>query len=330
MSTTRPCSPGDRGPEPSDAPAAPEGGAPVAEASPVGAAAVASGAPGGRQVRRLSFAGAAAVVPLARDFARQALHAWAWLPADTADRRAAAEDVLLVVSELVTNACLHAEGPDDMVLSCDNKVIRVEVADRGTGQPPPHPAPRRPPRRPRHVHRPASLPGLGRRTDPGRRGQDGLGGTGRPGLTAPGPGNLLPGPNATSRTHRHLPSSCRLRVRFPAPLRAGRLPSRCRVPVRRRLLVHFCVSVRFGLRLHLCVSVRCGLRLHFCVLVRFQAPPRPGALPSSVAPSSVVLSSRGPFPLPAVRDHRPFRAGVAASQVRFRSAGPGRGVREIP
>ncbi|MFF9816340.1 ATP-binding protein [Streptomyces sp. NPDC014006] len=115
MSTTRPCSPGDRGPEPSGA----------------------SGASAGRQVRTLSFDDQSGVVPLARDFARQALYAWGWLPADSADQRAAAEDVLLVVSELVTNACLHAEGPDRMELTCDNKVIRIEVADRGTGQPAP-------------------------------------------------------------------------------------------------------------------------------------------------------------------------------------------------
>ncbi|MFJ3496830.1 ATP-binding protein [Streptomyces sp. NPDC086091] len=117
MSTTRPYSPGDRGPEPE-----PDG---------------APGASAGRQVRRLSFDGASGVVPMARDFARQALYAWGWLPAEGADRRAAAEDVLLVVSELVTNACLHAEGPDEIVLSRDNKVIRVEVSDRGTGQPAP-------------------------------------------------------------------------------------------------------------------------------------------------------------------------------------------------
>jgi anti-sigma regulatory factor (Ser/Thr protein kinase) len=113
MSTTRPYSPGS--PEPSGA----------------------SGASSGRQVRTLSLDGQSGVVPLARDFARQALYAWGWLPAATADQRAAAEDVLLVVSELVTNACLHAEGPETMEISCDNKVIRVEVSDRGTGQPAP-------------------------------------------------------------------------------------------------------------------------------------------------------------------------------------------------
>ncbi|WP_031080883.1 ATP-binding protein, partial [Streptomyces sp. NRRL WC-3549] len=53
------------------------------------------------------------------------------------DRRAAAEDVLLVVSELVTNACLHADGPEELRIACSPKVLRVEVADRGAGQPAP-------------------------------------------------------------------------------------------------------------------------------------------------------------------------------------------------
>ncbi|MGW4033870.1 ATP-binding protein [Streptomyces sp. NPDC004838] len=91
-------------------------------------------------VRRLALASASGIVPLARDFTRQALYDWGWLPAATADRRAAAEDVLLVVSELVTNACLHAEGPDELKVSCDGKVLRLEVSDRGAG----HPAPRTP------------------------------------------------------------------------------------------------------------------------------------------------------------------------------------------
>jgi hypothetical protein len=126
MSTTRPCTPGDRGPEPSGA----SGTSAGAEAAPQ-----ASG-----QVRRLRLDGESGVVPLARDFARQALYAWGWLPAATAERRAVTEDVLLVVSELVTNACLHAEGPDELRIACDKKVIRVEVSDRGSG----HPSPRTP------------------------------------------------------------------------------------------------------------------------------------------------------------------------------------------
>ncbi|MBZ6211219.1 ATP-binding protein [Streptomyces olivaceus] len=160
MCTTRPYSPGDRGPEPSGASGVPEAmsglpgpGEPERGVSAVqgagqaavldGSAVAPSPAPGsaagggGRQVRRLSFEDASGVVPLARDFTREALYAWGWLPSATADQRAAAEDVLLVVSELVTNACLHAEGPDELWITCEKKVIRLEVSDRGTGQPSP-------------------------------------------------------------------------------------------------------------------------------------------------------------------------------------------------
>ncbi|MFE5302260.1 ATP-binding protein [Streptomyces sp. NPDC056632] len=94
----------------------------------------ASGEP---EVRTIALGEASGTVPLARDFTRQALYDWGWLPAATADRRAAAEDVLLVVSELVTNACLHAEGPESLRVLRLAEVLRLEVADRGTGQPAP-------------------------------------------------------------------------------------------------------------------------------------------------------------------------------------------------
>ncbi|MEU0655923.1 ATP-binding protein [Streptomyces albogriseolus] len=143
MSTTRPYSPGDRGPEPSGASGTSGGAAPAADApdggvaTPIADPAPPPGPSGEARARRLSFEDQSGVVPLARDFTRQALYDWGWLPAATADRRAAAEDVLLVVSELVTNACLHAEGPDLLTITCDRKVIRLEVTDRGTGQPSP-------------------------------------------------------------------------------------------------------------------------------------------------------------------------------------------------
>ncbi|MEO3976396.1 ATP-binding protein [Streptomyces sp. CAU 1734] len=125
MSTTRPQKSGDLGPEPND----------VVDVVPPGGP-LASGVPGG-PVRSLALGSASGIVPLARDFTRQALHDWGWLPAATADRRAAAEDVLLVVSELVTNACLHAEGPEELRVGCDGRVLRLEVTDRGAGQPAP-------------------------------------------------------------------------------------------------------------------------------------------------------------------------------------------------
>ncbi|MEU9608520.1 ATP-binding protein [Streptomyces sp. NPDC048057] len=124
MSTTRP-QPGDLGREPSDA----RGNGTSAVPRTPGSARP--------PVRCLPLASASGIVPLARDFTRQALYDWGWLPAATADRRAAAEDVLLVVSELVTNACLHAEGPDELRVGCDGKVLRLEVTDHGAGQPAP-------------------------------------------------------------------------------------------------------------------------------------------------------------------------------------------------
>lgn len=140
----------------------------------------ASAVPADRQWRTLSLRQASGIVPMARDFARQALHDWGWLPASSADRRAAAEDVLLVVSELVTNACLHADGPEELRIACSSKMLRVEVVDAGAGQPAAaHPAPRGAARRARHVHRAAALSGLGRDAYAGTAGQDRLGGARR-------------------------------------------------------------------------------------------------------------------------------------------------------
>lgn len=119
MSTTRPYlpAPGEPGPE----------GCAAAPGPP---------SPGG-PVRRLHLVGVGGAVPLSRDFTRQALRDWGWLPAATADCRAAAEDALLVVSELVTNACLHAGGPEELRVGQGARVLRLEVADLGTGTPAP-------------------------------------------------------------------------------------------------------------------------------------------------------------------------------------------------
>ncbi|RMI45620.1 ATP-binding protein [Streptomyces triticirhizae] len=88
-----------------------------------------------RQVRRLRLIGTSGVVSKAREFTRQALHDWGWLPAVDEEQFAAVEDVLLVVSELVTNACLHAGGPEELRIGRGTKLIRIEVLDRGAGTP---------------------------------------------------------------------------------------------------------------------------------------------------------------------------------------------------
>lgn len=50
------------------------------------------------------------------------------------------EDVLLLVSEVITNACLHGGGPRELVLRHSPERLRVEVSDDS-----PEPPRRRPP-----------------------------------------------------------------------------------------------------------------------------------------------------------------------------------------
>jgi len=89
-----------------------------------------AGLPPGGQARRLALVGAATgVVARCRGFTRQALVDWGWLPTTDPDREEAAEDVLLLVSELVTNARLHAGGPLELTLHCTSERLRIEVAD---------------------------------------------------------------------------------------------------------------------------------------------------------------------------------------------------------
>ncbi|MFJ6617856.1 ATP-binding protein [Kitasatospora sp. NPDC091335] len=88
------------------------------------------GPPGREQARRLALAGSVGAVQRSREFSRRALVSWDWLPTVDEERLAAAEDVLLMVSELVTNACLHAPGgPRELRLYWDGARLRVEVAD---------------------------------------------------------------------------------------------------------------------------------------------------------------------------------------------------------
>ncbi|GGQ67839.1 ATPase [Kitasatospora griseola] len=79
--------------------------------------------------RRLPLDAASGAVARSREFTRRALLAWGWLPARDADGRAAAEDVLLMTSELVTNACQHAVGPYALELTRCGPLLRVAVCD---------------------------------------------------------------------------------------------------------------------------------------------------------------------------------------------------------
>ncbi|MFE6105127.1 ATP-binding protein [Streptomyces laurentii] len=107
--------------------------------------------PAREQVRRLVLDGAGGAVTRCRDFTAAALAEWGWLPAATPEGRERAEDVLLLVSEVVTNACLHAGGPEELVLRHRGGAgradpggrLRIEVADPSPVPPRPR-APRSP------------------------------------------------------------------------------------------------------------------------------------------------------------------------------------------
>ncbi|MFC5889950.1 ATP-binding protein [Kitasatospora sp. CM 4170] len=82
------------------------------------------------QTARLALGSRTAVVQCSRDFCRQALRQWHWLPAADEEQLAVATDVVLMVSELVTNACLFAPGgPRELRLRWNGLRLRVEVAD---------------------------------------------------------------------------------------------------------------------------------------------------------------------------------------------------------
>jgi hypothetical protein len=91
----------------------------------------------GGQTRRLGLAGPRGAVRLCRDFTRDALRDWGWFSFDDEEVHWAIEDVLLLVSELVTNACLHGGTPREFVLRSTAKALRVEVTDANTIEPVP-------------------------------------------------------------------------------------------------------------------------------------------------------------------------------------------------
>ncbi|MFJ7272384.1 ATP-binding protein [Streptomyces sp. NPDC099050] len=88
------------------------------------------------QRRRLALHRVRGAVGKGRDFTRRTLRDWGW------DGRESAEDALLVVSELVTNAALHADGCEELVLTA-GETLRIEVLD-GMTEPPRPGAVRRP------------------------------------------------------------------------------------------------------------------------------------------------------------------------------------------
>ncbi|MEV7617663.1 ATP-binding protein [Streptomyces sp. NPDC089799] len=109
-----------------------------------------SALPPGGQRRTLPLAGIPKPVARARAFVAAALEDWAWSATSPGVDRDVAEDVVLLVAELVANAMLHAGGPLALVLDASRTRLRIEVSDADPGLP----SPRRP-------HQPAQPGGHG-------------------------------------------------------------------------------------------------------------------------------------------------------------------------
>jgi anti-sigma regulatory factor (Ser/Thr protein kinase) len=71
------------------------------------------------------FAGVPESVAAARAFVRDVVE----LPED------ARQSVMIMVSELATNAVVHADGAFVVSVECTDDVMRVEVSDQGAGAP---------------------------------------------------------------------------------------------------------------------------------------------------------------------------------------------------
>ncbi|MFF1792897.1 ATP-binding protein [Kitasatospora sp. NPDC058263] len=68
------------------------------------------------QRRRLRLAGLPKPVARSRAFTQQALADWAWLAPESGADPDVADDVVLLVAELVANAMMHGGGPLELVL----------------------------------------------------------------------------------------------------------------------------------------------------------------------------------------------------------------------
>lgn len=92
---------------------------------------------------RYDLAQGTRVVSNCRELTRRALREW-FGPAG-ADGEQSAEDVLLLVSEVVTNACTHGGVPYELRLDRRGGALWVQVSDTNPARPRPH-GPHRPAR----------------------------------------------------------------------------------------------------------------------------------------------------------------------------------------
>lgn len=90
-----------------------------------------------RPIRRLGLRGVTGAVGRARDFTESTLSEWGWSFSDWSDPDAVerAEDILLVVSELVANAMTHGGGVRELALMAEDDALVVGVTDGTPDEP---------------------------------------------------------------------------------------------------------------------------------------------------------------------------------------------------
>lgn len=101
--------------------------------------------PQGHQVRRLALPVGQGAIGQCRAFTSKALADWHPFTAANGSAQVAqspaqqlfVQDVLLMVSEVVTNACMHTSGPVELLLDRTDERLRIEVTD--PSQTPPAP-----------------------------------------------------------------------------------------------------------------------------------------------------------------------------------------------
>ncbi|MEV6732865.1 MULTISPECIES: hypothetical protein [unclassified Streptomyces] len=88
--------------------------------------------------RRLALDGTANAVTRCREFTRQGLAEWCRPPGPVDVGTCESEltdDALLLVSEVIANACLQAGRPTSLVLRCTAERLRMEVTDESPTAP---------------------------------------------------------------------------------------------------------------------------------------------------------------------------------------------------
>jgi anti-sigma regulatory factor (Ser/Thr protein kinase) len=90
--------------------------------------------------RRLDLPGTPSAVSIGREFTRRALADWGWIP-DPPDttRQTVAADILLMISEILANAVMHAGGARELLVDSGRATgaLRLEVADAAAEVPAP-------------------------------------------------------------------------------------------------------------------------------------------------------------------------------------------------